>query len=106
MEDDLPPELDEHGNESDSSKESTRELSKEQAELYGEELDAQDEAWVAKKRHGRKSDAHLSCPSCLCTLTIDCQRHATQESQWARHVCVQLQNRHQPGGACQGTVAG
>ena len=70
MTDDLPPELDEDGNESDASEESTRELTKEQAELYGEELDAEDEQWVAKKRSGRKSDAHLSCPSCLCGMQL------------------------------------
>ena len=82
--DDMPPELGDSGGESEnvSSAESARELTKEQAELYGEELDAQDEAWVAKQRSGRKSDAHLSCPSCLCTLTIDCQRHASEEQQW------------------------
>ena len=69
------------GDESDGSAESTRELSKEQAELYGEELDAEDEAWVAKQRAG-KSDAHLSCPSCLISICIDCQAHASQENRW------------------------
>ena len=83
MEDDLPPELGDSGHESDASQESDRQLSKEQAELYGDELDAEDEAWVAQQRGGRKSDAHLSCPSCLCTLCIDCQRHVSQDmNQW------------------------
>ena len=79
---DLPPELGNSGDESDGSAESERQLTQEQADLYGEELDAEDEVWVAKQRSGRKSDAHLSCPSCLCTLCIDCQRHAKQENQW------------------------
>ena len=79
---DLPPELGDSRHESDGSQESERQLTAEQAELYGEELDAEDDAWVARQRGGRKSDAHLSCPCCLCTLSIDCQRHASQENQW------------------------
>jgi len=43
---------------------------------------AQDEAWAAKLRQGRKSDAVLSCPACLTTVCIDCQQHALAEGQF------------------------
>lgn len=36
----------------------------------------QDEAFVSRQRGGRESDAILSCPCCLETLTLDCQRCA------------------------------
>lgn len=43
-------------------------------DLYDPVLDDKDEAWVVRKRQGRKSDAVLSCPCCFTTLCIDCQR--------------------------------
>lgn len=57
-------------------------LTKEQADLYDDQADDADEAWAVQQRNGRKSDAHLSCPSCLSTLTIDCQRHAFKPEQY------------------------
>ena len=57
-------------------------LSKEQGDLYDDKADDADEAWAVQQRSGRKSDAHLSCPSCLSTLTIDCQRHAFNPDQY------------------------
>jgi E2F-associated phosphoprotein len=45
-------------------------------------LRAQDEAWAAKLRAGRKSDAVLSCPACLTTVCLDCQQHAEEEGQF------------------------
>jgi hypothetical protein len=37
----------------------------------------QDEEWVLKQRKGRETDAILSCPCCLETLCLECQRRAT-----------------------------
>ena len=48
---------------------------KQHAELYNSEADEQDQAWVTTQRQGRRSDAILSCPGCLTTVCIDCQRH-------------------------------
>lgn len=45
------------------------------AEFYGSDLDDKDEKWVEKKRHGRASDAVLSCPGCFTTLCLECQRY-------------------------------
>ena len=43
-------------------------------EWYDEALDDRDDQWMAKCRRGRKSDALLSCPACLSTVCVDCQR--------------------------------
>ena len=34
----------------------------------------QDEEWVRKQREGRSTDAILSCPACMETVSIECQR--------------------------------
>ncbi len=51
-------------------------------EQYDPDADDADEKWVAKKRHGRPSDAILSCPACFTTVTIDCQQHAVYSNQF------------------------
>ena len=51
-------------------------------EFYDPELDAMDEEWVYQQRGRRKSDAILSCPGCLTTCCIDCQRHETHLEQY------------------------
>ncbi|KAH7366175.1 hypothetical protein KP509_18G066300 [Ceratopteris richardii] len=45
-------------------------------------MDDRDQAWVERKRKGRKSDALLSCPACFTTLCIDCQRHEKIVTQY------------------------
>ena len=75
-------------------------------ELYGENLDDEDEAWVYKHLRGgveetvnirtknssqlqqakllkpRTSDAVLSCPCCFAIVCMDCQRHERYENQF------------------------
>eukprot|EP00249_Psilotum_nudum_P007493 c20603_g1_i2 orf=362-913(-) len=51
-------------------------------EFYDSDLDDRDEAWVERRRKGRKSDAILSCPACFTTLCIDCQRHEKYVTQY------------------------
>jgi hypothetical protein len=75
-------------------------------DLYGENLDAEDEAWVykhlrcgveetvnirkqnssqlpqAKLLKPRTSDAVLSCPCCFAIVCMDCQRHERYENQF------------------------
>lgn len=57
--------------------------------LYGPELDAADEAWVAARHRplssqaaasARRTDAFLACPACFTPLCMDCQRHATRHT--------------------------
>lgn len=51
-------------------------------------LDVRDEAWVAKRRQGRRSDAILSCPGCLTSVCLDCQQHAERDGHFrAMFVC-------------------
>jgi hypothetical protein len=47
------------------------------APFYDPVDDDQNEEWALKQRQGRKSDAVLTCPACLTTLCIDCQRCCT-----------------------------
>lgn len=51
-------------------------------EFYDAKADEKDEKWVQKLRHGRRSDAMLSCPACLCTVCMDCQQHDSDERQF------------------------
>jgi hypothetical protein len=39
-------------------------------------MSEQDEEWVRKQRKGRSTDAILSCPACMETVSIECQRCA------------------------------
>lgn len=57
--------------------------------LYGPELDASDEAWVASRHSSglgslphRRTDAFLSCPACFAPLCVDCQRHDTRHTMF------------------------
>lgn len=52
------------------------------AELYDSEADEQDQKWVEQQRQGRRSDAILSCPGCLTTVCVDCQRHEYITTQY------------------------
>ncbi len=52
------------------------------AEFYDPEADDKDEAWAARMRRARHSDAILSCPLCFTTLCIDCQQHERYENQF------------------------
>lgn len=52
------------------------------AEFYDSGADEQDQAWISKQRQGRRSDAILSCPGCLATVCIDCQRHEYITTQY------------------------
>lgn len=65
-----------------------------EAEFYDRDLDDKDEAWVARQRGGRRSDAILSCPGCLTTVCIDCQQHAEKEGQFRAMFCINV--RHGP----------
>ncbi|KAF8099042.1 hypothetical protein N665_0254s0042 [Sinapis alba] len=51
-------------------------------ELYDSDLDVKDELWMSKKRHGRTSDAVLSCPACFTTVCFECQRHEQYVTQY------------------------
>ena len=51
-------------------------------EFYDNGADEQDQAWVSKQRQGRRSDAILSCPGCLTTVCVDCQRHEFVTTQY------------------------
>lgn len=55
---------------------------KHHAEFYDSEADEQDQAWVTAQRQGRRSDAILSCPGCLTTICVDCQRHEYITTQY------------------------
>ena len=57
-------------------------LKHQQAEFYDSEADDKDQAWMHKQRQGRHSDAILSCPGCLTTVCIDCQRHEYYTTQY------------------------
>lgn len=59
-----------------------RDAAREAQALYGADLDDADGRWADRQREGRRSDALLSCPCCLETLCIDCQRHATYKGQY------------------------
>lgn len=52
------------------------------AEFYDSGADEQDTAWMEKQRQGRRSDAILSCPGCLSTVCVDCQRHEYITTQY------------------------
>lgn len=52
------------------------------AEFYDSGADEKDEAYIQKERQGRQSDAILSCPGCLTTVCIDCQRHEYITTQY------------------------
>ncbi len=66
---------------SDSDSHSLPELGQ-HAECYDSEADDKDQAWAEKQRQGRHSDAILSCPGCLTTVCIDCQRHEYITTQY------------------------
>ena len=52
------------------------------AEFYDSESDDKDQAWMQQQRQGRSSDAILSCPGCLTTVCIECQRHEFIPAQY------------------------
>ena len=52
------------------------------AEFYDSGADERDQAWISKQRQGRRSDAILSCPGCLTTICVDCQRHEYITTQY------------------------
>lgn len=52
------------------------------APFYDPNADDHNEDWALQQRQGRKSDAVLSCPACLTTLCIDCQRHELYVNQY------------------------
>jgi len=66
---------------SDSDSHSLPELGQ-HADCYDSEADNKDQAWAEKQRQGRHSDAILSCPGCLTTVCIDCQRHEYMTTQY------------------------
>ncbi|KAH7366174.1 hypothetical protein KP509_18G066300 [Ceratopteris richardii] len=66
----------------DFSGSSDEELDETPPEFYDAQMDDRDQAWVERKRKGRKSDALLSCPACFTTLCIDCQRHEKIVTQY------------------------
>lgn len=65
-------------------------------ELYDEQADDADEAWVnrhyrkeatrrttqGKGQQGKGSDAVLNCPCCFTTICMDCQRHDRYKNQF------------------------
>ncbi|KAG1675169.1 hypothetical protein FOA52_003392 [Chlamydomonas sp. UWO 241] len=55
---------------------------KEEDGLFDPDADERDAIWTDAQRQGRVSDAHLSCPGCFSTLSVDCQQHATYRSQY------------------------
>jgi len=60
--------------------------------LYNEDIDKDNEKWMHQKRmkhkdeskEGKKirSDAMLSCPACMITVCVDCQRHDLYKTQF------------------------
>ena len=57
-------------------------LEQQHAEFYDSGADDKDEEWMLAQRQGRHSDAILSCPGCLTTVCIDCQRHEFYTTQY------------------------
>lgn len=57
-------------------------LQQQHADFYDSEADDKDEQWVQQQRQGRQSDAILSCPGCMTTVCIDCQRHEYYTTQY------------------------
>ncbi|KAH9288634.1 hypothetical protein KI387_032751, partial [Taxus chinensis] len=51
-------------------------------QFYDPCSDDRDEAWVERRRKGRKSDALLTCPACFTTLCVACQRHEKYVTQY------------------------
>ena len=59
-------------------------------ELYGDQLDDQDEAWVdqhlrlkdQQQKDGTTTDAILSCTCCFTVVCMDCQRHERYATQF------------------------
>ena len=51
-----------------------------EALLFDAEADDDDESALARQRHGRHTDALLSCPGCFATLCVECQQHARIET--------------------------
>ena len=59
---------------------------------YDPDIDKQNEEWMASKRNEFKSeddkltkcksDAVLSCPACMVTVCVDCQRHDLYKNQF------------------------
>uniref|UniRef100_A0A7S3VS72 E2F-associated phosphoprotein n=1 Tax=Dunaliella tertiolecta TaxID=3047 RepID=A0A7S3VS72_DUNTE len=80
MPDDI--DIDEHEFEREDSSSDDEPLPGPPDPLYDEDLDAEDERWVAEQRQGRVSDAILSCPACFTTLCIDCQQHDRYPNQY------------------------
>ena len=52
-----------------------KQRAREDTEFFDPKMDEKDERWMEKMRGGRTSDAILSCPCCLETLCLDCQRY-------------------------------
>ncbi|XP_057297962.1 E2F-associated phosphoprotein-like isoform X2 [Hydractinia symbiolongicarpus] len=58
--------------------------------MYDSNIDKDNEEWIIKKRnrHSNKtdkkniSDAMLSCPACMITVCVDCQRHDLYKNQF------------------------
>mmetsp|Transcript_3711 Transcript_3711/g.6946 ORF Transcript_3711/g.6946 Transcript_3711/m.6946 type:complete len:183 (+) Transcript_3711:98-646(+) len=62
--------------------ESDEELNEEPPDFYDSGADDMDDEWVQKQRQGRPTDAILSCPACLETVCLECQRHAVHAHQY------------------------
>eukprot|EP00457_Paulinella_chromatophora_P009624 gb/GEZN01009695.1/.p1 GENE.gb/GEZN01009695.1/~~gb/GEZN01009695.1/.p1 ORF type:complete len:177 (+),score=25.65 gb/GEZN01009695.1/:136-666(+) len=50
--------------------------------LYDPDQDEKDETWVATRRHGRNTDAVLTCPACFAIVCSECQRHSSYLTQF------------------------
>lgn len=51
-----------------------------EALLFDPDADDEDEDALVQQRHGRHTDALLSCPGCFATLCVECQQHAKIET--------------------------
>ena len=74
-------ELEDHLSDSDEDN-ALDSVAQQHAEFYDSQEDDRDEQWVQQQRQGRRSDAVLSCPGCLTTVCIDCQRHEFITTQY------------------------
>lgn len=78
-------------------------VAKEEDAFYDAELDEKDQAWVEKRRQGRRSDAILSCPGCLTSVCLDCQQHAEREGHFRAMFVINCRRASFPTSLCSNT---
>jgi hypothetical protein len=67
---------------SEDEQDSMAEVEPQPDPFYDPDADDADEAWMAKARLSKASDAILSCPGCFTTVCVECQRHEFNATQY------------------------